>query len=297
LIVEEYNLNSFIAVLIVCSSFNSPTTNHIVNHFKHHRHTKLLLIDIIGNVFSYKRPFTDAVNNTNASKKRDNLMVLSILTQKFKYILNREYHLEFSRYLNFKGSLNASTCLVQNKDIHYESLSSCEREIKERCRNHTNDEDVIKNFCMNITREHKQQQVSGGGVRLNDSTFNKQLVFSEHFNLFDFITSTVTRRNGSHVRQQYDFIVLDFRLSNNSSGVSWRPLMILEQNKIDGNAFTMHHANYSASYDDMDILVDFGLGYFRAKCGIVCYAMIAAIFLIFLGLIFALSLMVGIAAR
>jgi hypothetical protein len=243
----------------------------------------------------------DTVNNTN-SKKRDNLMVLSILTQKFKYVLNREYHLEFSRYLNFKGSQNASTCLVQNKEIHYESLSSCEREIKERCRNHTNDdEDVIKNFCMNITQE--QQQRLSSRVRLNDSTFNKQLVFSEHFNLFDFITSTMTlmatRKNDSHVRQQYDFIVLDFRsmMNNSGSAVSWRPLMILEQNHIDENAFNMHHANYSTSYDDMGILDDIGLGFFRAKCGIVCYAMIAAIFVIFLGLIFALSLMVGIMAR
>lgn len=304
--------NHFVAVLIICSPLNSPITNRIVNRFKHYRHAKLLLIDIIGNVFSYKRPFLDDENITNtttttSNKPRDNLLVLTILTQKFKYILDSEYHVEFSQYLNFKEETDShrnetkKSCLVHNKRIHYDNLSSCEHEIRERCQNHSVDVDVaiIRNFCMRITSKERKWW-SGGGVQLNDSTFSKQLVFSEHFNLFDFITSTsmMRKRNStSKIHHQFDFIVLDFKsIFNNKSVVSWRPLMILEQSDIDGNAFTMHHANFSSTYD-VDELVVIGLGWFKSRCGSVCYAIIAAIFLIFLGLIFIISIMVGIAAR
>lgn len=285
-------------MLILCSPLSSPITNRIVHHFKHYRHTKLLLIDTIGNVFNYERPFSEDTNTTRSSNKRDNLLVLTILTQKFKYILNSEYYVEFSQYLNFKGSRNEAPCLKYNKSIHYDNLSSCEHEIKQRCGNHTNDVDVdgvIKNFCLKITSDRKWS-----GVHLNDSTFSKQLVFSEHFNLFDFITSTTMLRmmkNASQIHHQFDFIVLDFKsIFNNGSVVSWRPLMILEQNRINGNAFTMHHANFSSSYN-VDEPIVFDLGWFKSRCGRVCFGIIAAIFLIILGLIFIISIMIGIAAR
>lgn len=224
-------------------------------------------------------------------------MVLTILTQKFKYVLNSEYHLEFSEYLNFKDSHNESSCLVHNKGIHYENLSACEHEIKERCRNHSNDDVVIKNFCTKITSQ--QHQKWNGGVQLNDSTFSKQLVFSEHFNLFDFITSTSMMKmmkNASQIYHQFDFIVLDFKsIFNNSSVVSWRPLMILEQKRIDSNAFAMYHANFSPIFviDELEV----SLGWFKSRCGNVCYGVIAAIFFLILGLILIISLMLGIAAR
>jgi hypothetical protein len=289
----------------VCSPFNSATTNRIVNQYKRYRHTKLLLIDIIGTVFSYEHPFYGELNATLDDSLSENLLVLTILTQKFKYILKSEYHVEFSRYLNFKGTHNdtnannVSSCLTSNKEIHYDNLTSCEREIKARCHNSTND-DVIKTFCINITLE--LQHWRWHGVQLNDSTFNKQLVFSEHFNLFDFITSSMKNVTNHHrhvpmQHHQSDFIVLDFKsIFNNSSVVSWRPVMILEQSRLDGHAFTMHHANLSATYE-IDINIAVGWQWFKDKCGRVCYAIIAAIFLIIIGLMFIISVMVGIAAR
>lgn len=260
-------------------------------------------------MFSYEHPFYGELNSTLSPDEKswsDNLLVLTILTQKFKYILKSEYHVEFSRYLNFKGihndsssANNISSCLTSNKDIHYDNLTSCEHEIKARCHNSTN-EDVIKTFCINITLE--MQHWKWKGVQLNDSTFNKQLVFSEHFNLFDFITSSMKNVTNHHrhvamQHHQIDFIVLDFKsIFNTSSVVSWRPVMILEQNRLNGHAFTMHHANLSASYE-IDIGIAVGWQWFRDKCGRVCYAIIAAIFLIIIGLMFIISVMVGIAAR
>lgn len=260
-------------------------------------------------MFSYEHPFNGELNATLSSDEHswsDNLLVLTILTQKFKYILKSEYHVEFSRYLNFKGarndssgSNNASSCLTSNKDIHYDNLTACEREIKARCHNSSND-DAIRSFCANITLE--MQHWKWNGVQLNDSTFNKQLVFSEHFNLFDFITSSMRnvtnhRRHAAMQHHQLDFIVLDFKsIFYNSSVVSWRPVMILEQNRLDGHAFTMHHANLSATYE-LEINLGVDWQWFTDKCGRGCHAVIATIFLLIIGLMFIISLMVGIAAR
>jgi hypothetical protein len=58
----------------------------------------------------------------------------------------------------------------------------------------------------------------------------------------------------------------------------------------------MHHANLSATYE-IDINIAVGWQWFKDKCGRVCYAIIAAIFLIIIGLMFIISVMVGIAAR
>lgn len=313
-----------------------------MNQFRHYRHTKLLLIDIIGNVFSSERPLYRDFNAT-ADNSWDNLLVLTILTQKFKFVLNSEYHLVFSRYLNLK-SIHAAWVSTASAAAHNESsngnesfcdfmlphkrnrnydeksfafanVTACKRKLKENCRNLTNDE--IKSFC-DDEMQQRSGRSSSNGIQLNDNTFNKQLVFSEHFNLFDFITSIMRvddddgdddekkksmkknkKKNVSnHQRHhQFDFIVLDFKsilnATNADSIVSWRPLMILEQNQIDKSAFTMHHA--LSESDVFDEWIDETP--FKWKCSAVCWGIIAGIFLIIVGLIFFISLFAGIAAR
>lgn len=94
---------------------------------------------------------------------------------------------------------------------------------------------------------------------------------------------------------QFDFIVLDFKSilnATNDSIVSWRPLMILEQNQIDKNAFIMHHALY-----ERDVFDDWQQNIFKWSCSGLCWGIIAAIFFIIIGLIFVISLFAGIAAR
>lgn len=306
-------------VLIICSSLNSPTTKRIINQYKHYRYTKILLIDIIGNVFNYENRL---YKSWNASEHND-LLVLTILTQKFKYILNHKFHSEFSRYLNLKSthakypdneSGSESFCdLEKHNSSHYGSIAnnftSCQREIKERCRNYSNAD--IKSFCANIgsigmningsngSTSLSRKENDGYKKRLNDFSFNKQLVFSEFFNLFDFITSLLSgdEKNASNQDQnhQFDFIVLDFKsILNATSGNAafWRPLMILEQNKRDRNVFTMHRA-----LSDLDVFDEwmFQTSFFR--CGTLCWSIIAAIVLILLSLIGIISMSAGIAAR
>jgi hypothetical protein len=291
--------------MIVCSPLNSPTTIRIINHYKHYRQTKILQIDMIGNVFNFEsRLYKNVVNIT----ERNDPLVLTTLTHKFKHILSSKYHVEFSRYLNLKGShvkhqqgnesASESLCdLELHNGSHYEKIStdaaSCQREIKERCNNYTNED--IKIFCTNIT-EGKTHVVDR--KRTSDNTFNKQLVFSEHFHLFDFITSLgQDEKNASNHEKnhQFDFIVLDFKSilnATNSSVAFWRPVMILEQDEIDKNIFTMHRA-----LSEKDAFKDWILHPILWKCGTLCWSAVGATFLILISLIFIISLSVGIAAR
>lgn len=240
--------------------------------------------------------------NVEKTAERNDPLVLTTLTHKFKHILSSKYHVEFSRYLSLKSfyvkhrfeneSSSASFCdLELHNSSHYERIPtdfvSCQSEIKRRCNNYTNED--IKNFCTNIT-ERK---------RPNDDTFNKQLVFSEHFNLFDFITSMgrddKNASNHEKNNHQFDFIVLDFRSilnATNSSMALWKPVMILEQDEIDKNMFTMHRA-----LSETEAFKNWILEPTLWKCGNYCWGAIAATFLILISLIFIISMTVGIAAR
>lgn len=297
----------YLPVVIVCSPLNSPTTTRIINQFKHYQLTKILLIDIIGNVFATENRLHKTLNTT----ERQDLLVLTILTQKFKLILNRRYHVEFSRYLGVRSaqvkqqnlsndSASDSFCdLATHNSSHYDKIASnstsCQLVIRERCNNYTNED--IKSFCSDLSTAASRRSDEGDKKRLNDFAFNKQLVFSEHFNLFDFITSmSRDEKNASnHDRHSFDFIVLDFKSIPNASDdplAFWRPLLILEQNEIDRNIFTMHRA--SPSGNDFD---EWMLQPRLWRCGALCWSVIAAIFLILLSLIFIISLSAGIAAR
>jgi len=130
------------------------------------------------------------------------------------------------------------------------------------------------------------------------TTFNKQLVFnSEHLNLFDFVTSMLSRDNSSlnagnqEPNFQYDFIVLDFKsIFNDTNATSWRPLLILEQDELDRTLFTMHRA---LSEDSM---IDW-LPPRLWKCETVCWSVIISSIFILIILMIIMSISLGIAAR
>lgn len=284
--------------MIVCSPLNSPATNRIIDQYKHYQHTKILLIDIIGNVFNFENRL---YKNLDA-RERNDLLVLTVLTPKFKHILNTKYQLEFSRYLNLRSLPSARNetssdpfcdVVMHNSSYYSNHSETCLREIKERCSNYTNEE--IMSFCMSISRRKHDEEDKR---RLNDIAFNKQLVFSEHFNLFDFITSmSRDEKNASNQERhhQFDFIVLDFKSILNASNESiafWRPLMILEQNKLDRNNFTMHRAS-----SDLDVFENWRKHMSLWKCSMLCWGIIAGIILILISLISIISLSAGIAAR
>lgn len=179
---RDFLIKSTFPVVIVCSPLNSPATIRVINQHKHQRHTKVLLIDVVGNVFNNENRL---LRSLNASEHND-VLVLTILTRKLKHILNSKYHVEFSRYLSLKSSqlkhrsnesASDSLCdLEKHNTSHYDwsalNVTSCLRQIREQCRDVSGDE--ARRFCSNASAGH---------------AFDKQLVFSENFNLFDFITS------------------------------------------------------------------------------------------------------------
>lgn len=292
---------------------NSHATHRIINQFKHYSNAKILLIDIIGNVFSYESELYRSFNATDY----DSLRVLTILTDKFKEILDSKYHLEFSRYLSLKNlhtkSLHDAANIVKflcdqrkiNGSSNYHNFSNdfalCQLEVKKHCYNYTNDD--IKSLCMNASTNsdvarHKENEDK---MHLNEQTFNKQLVFSEHFNLFDFITSMAQdEKNASNQKRyhhQFDFIIVDFKsILNvlNESTVIWRPFMILEQNEINGNLFIMHHA--LSEHDEFKNWVTTTTNNLW-MCGTFCWIILAAVLLTVMLILLIISVSAGIAGR
>lgn len=284
--------------MIICSPVNSPTTNRIIIQYKHYQLTKILLIDIIGNIFNYENRLYE---NFNASEQND-LLVLTIMTHRFRHILYSRFHVEFSRYLSMRGAhekhhlTNESDCDIKKLNgSHYNEIvkdfTSCQEEIRERCNNYSIED--IRSFCTNITETTRNMK---GKETLTRGTNNAQLVFSEHFNLFDFIMSLGEegKNANNQDRRQFDFIVLEFKsmvTSSNDSIEFWRPLLILEQSKIDRYMFTMHRA-----LSERDVFEEW-VPPKLWKCNSVCWSIFASILFILVSLVFLISVSAGFAAR
>lgn len=143
---------------------------------------------------------------------------------------------------------------------------------------------------------------------INPST--NHIIFSEYFNLFNYIIHMVTDTdnnnndninknnisdeksiNQSQQQYQFDFVILDFkRILNqaNESIIIWRPFLILQQNQMKQDQFTMH--TIITDYFDRIIAAP------DLTCGIWCWVVIA-IAVILLVLIIFFSILIGIAVR
>lgn len=292
-------------VLIVCSSLDSLTTQQLIDKFRAYNHTKILLIDMLANVFDDENRF---YRSFDAQRAGNNLVVLTAVTQKFEQILFGTFTREFQRYLALNWLTNETIFCdlrlhngTRDDEMMFSDAATCFSEVKRRCSNYTNVD--IKSYCSSITQQRKDGSSDTARMNASSTTFNKQLAFtSEHASLFDFITSSPSffhhldssNAGNQESRYQFDFIVLDFKSihhgANNST--SWRPLMILKQDQFDANLFTMHRA----SSDDDDMFNDWLLPPFE-RCEALCWSAIAAAILILIVLIVVLGVWIGIAAR
>ena len=298
---------------MVCSPLNAPTTSRIINQYKNYRHTKILLIDISGSIFNHQNLLYKRFNVT----QYDNLLVLTILTEKFKFILHSKYHVEFSRYLSInnhdrnKMENGSEFCDVQDffernrqKMINQ---SVCETDIRNFCNQSSKrarEADITVacklNLADNSTNQlYKINQSDANPIlsKIENDEFNTQLIFSEFFNLFDFITSILKSSVPNDTAPQiyqFDFIVLDFKriLNNiNESIIIWRPYMILQQNEMNKNLFIMHHA--LSEFDNWMMKTTGQLW----DCGILCWAAIVIALLLLLCIVGVSSLSAAVAAR
>lgn len=137
---------NLISVIIICSPLNSPETRKIVHRFRKVTHTKILLIDMIGSIFNYDNQFYRSTSDANSrtrnvsdsendgekedeneandddddddeenrkrsfylksNNKYQNVLVLTILTEKFKQFMNATLHLELIEHYEKRNREN-----------------------------------------------------------------------------------------------------------------------------------------------------------------------------------------------
>lgn len=348
-------------MIIVCSPLNSLATSRILRRYKDLQHAKILLIDIIGSVFNTE-------NEIYTYNKYHNIFVLTILSEKFKNLLNTTFTSDFSHYYHLdqeflNDTLNLSnkttllntetddlelwfnetalhhinenlcnlTSFLKNETIKnlYKNQLLCETKLKQFCSITIDISPIalkmkIKQLCHVISNttetinDNNQLYVTSNNNNSsknnksftsvsNDGTTNdinpstNHIIFSEYFNLFNYIIYMVTDNNISdeksinqshnHLQFQFDFVILDFkRIVNqaNDSIIIWRPFLILQQNQMKHDQFTMH--TIISDYFDRIIAAP-GLA-----CGIWCWLVIAVV-VILLVLIIFFSILIGIAVR
>jgi hypothetical protein len=180
---------------------------------------------------------------------------------------------------------------VERKSVYLENATLCASELTEYC-NGTSNATTIENACQN--KSLANFNFRGKSLKTeNDYKFNKQFVFSEYFNLFDFITSMWKNGNETNSTHQFDFIVLDFKNilnSLNASIIIWRPFLILQQNALHRNQFIMHHALSEDSWMANSTIQLW-------KCGPLCWGIVAAAILLMIFIIIVSSLSAGIVIR
>lgn len=141
---------------------------------------------------------------------------------------------------------------------------------------------------------------------LNPST--NHIIFSEYFNLFNYIVNIVndslrendksypqvvpTTFNTSESSVQFDFVILDFKhIVNqmNESKIMWRPFLILQQSQIDKQNFTLHHIvpDYFETSESIEVL---------RTCGVVCWIIITVALIVLIVIIIS-SILIGIVVR
>jgi len=124
-------LSCIYIVIIICTTINSITTKRIIEHYdKRLRRTKILMIDVVGSIFHSTGRGHDFIHNLSGNDigningtfgRRENLLVLSILTDKFKQFMNRSFHEEFEQ---FYGATTIPPTLLKRRKRTHSGVSS-----------------------------------------------------------------------------------------------------------------------------------------------------------------------------
>lgn len=113
-LIFQSNINFFnfllFSVIIICSSLNSPETHQLIKQFQNYTNTKILLIDMIGAIFNSNNDFYKFINQFEQSKsinKYQNLLILTILTEKFKKFMNNSlHHFDLTKDIQSENNFN-----------------------------------------------------------------------------------------------------------------------------------------------------------------------------------------------
>ncbi|XP_065094305.1 uncharacterized protein LOC135714821 [Ochlerotatus camptorhynchus] len=158
----------------------------------------------------------------------------------------------------------------------------------------------VEQFCTMLGVNHKNLVLKGEetsrSFNKSRSASSRKLVFSENFYLYDYILAIahdLRYEHHHHFHQyQFDFIVFDLKnISNHRTTIVWRPFLILRQDQLDRQKFSMHPV--PPGYRDW--IIEATIESFWI-CGMLCWSVIAIAVLIIVSIIFA-SVVFSIAVR
>ncbi|XP_055635291.1 uncharacterized protein LOC129775073 isoform X2 [Toxorhynchites rutilus septentrionalis] len=242
----------------------------------------------------HRRTLESLINSTNLTSLSCDLNDFLSYANNSAFVLDRlhcqtalESYCESSDateldYLNLSSYSNAS-------DIFSEQELGVERRKRD-----------IAHICsfLNVNSNHSVLQVhpNSSVVEIVNLESSKRLLFSEHFFLYDYILAITHDQRRQHPHQfrkyQFDFIVFDLKnISNHRTTIVWRPFLIVRQDKLDRQKFSMYPVQPGYS----DWIIEATIESFWI-CGIVCWGVIAMTVCLIVSIIFA-SMMFSVAVR
>ncbi|XP_031621510.1 uncharacterized protein LOC116339642 [Contarinia nasturtii] len=91
-----HNMDAFDRLFIITSSLNSHETLTLLRQLSVYNRSKILIIDIIGNIFNKQNEFYKTINQHKEKWLSGNLLVLTTLTSKLKRFLNATLTTDFN---------------------------------------------------------------------------------------------------------------------------------------------------------------------------------------------------------
>ncbi|KAL5273307.1 GUCY2D family protein [Megaselia abdita] len=247
--------------------------------------TRILFIDILSlslnpSNFFYGILATVMQNNSHCSHLYANVLVLTVLSDKYRHYLNV---VDENNKINQVQNFRSHEMIDVADDGRHQSI----RDLMKCTFNITEE----KEFCHKLT-QLKLRTNDSNCANLTDSVelledfceANALKDFVEYFKLFEFIAELTENKH------KYDFIVLD--VTTDGVDLSWRPSLILQQNDDIHNikSFITHSLLLPMDYQHT-------LEEILWKCGELCWTIITISFGILLIIIVSVSLLTGIAVR
>ncbi|XP_058817391.1 uncharacterized protein LOC131680698 [Topomyia yanbarensis] len=224
----------------------------------------------------------------------DELQTLTVDRSRCQTLLDSYCDLnDDTNYLNLSSFDNGGEYV--NASVVLNGSDYIEHKIRKDRRNRE-----IEQFCalLNLDRNHLvlSDNQNSDLVDVGASLSSKRLIFSEHFYLYDYILAVVHDQRHTHSHQyrkfQFDFIVFDLKnISNHRTTIVWRPFLILRQDQLDRQKFSMHPVQ--PGYSDWIIETTIESIWI---CGLLCWSVIGLAVFLIVSIIFA-SVVFSIAVR
>ncbi|XP_055549129.1 uncharacterized protein LOC129732346 [Wyeomyia smithii] len=269
--------------------------NHPPNREQHHHRAKLEYLLNSTNLTSSDCDFHYLL--TDANSLHDELQNLASDRQRCQALLDSYCDLEDvenTNYLNLSMWNNSSELITSSLVVSNNSVN-----LERKVRKDNRDRD-IERFCslLNLNRnqlvlrDNQNTNVDQAAGASSLTLSSKRLIFSEHFYLYDYILAILSDQSVQARTFQFDFIVFDLKnISNHRTEIVWRPFLILRQDQLNRQMFSMHPVQPGYS----DWIIETTIESFWI-CGLLCWSVIAITIFLIVSIVFG-SVVFSIAVR